>query len=48
MRPVFDPDIFKGATPEEAEQLAEVLEEDRRTQERRGWVKAMLLREGWP
>jgi hypothetical protein len=41
-----DPDIFKGATAEEAEQLRATLEEDRRTQERRSWVRAMLLREG--
>jgi hypothetical protein len=41
-----DPDIFKGATAEETEELREVLEEDRRGQERRNWVKAMLLREG--
>jgi hypothetical protein len=41
-----DPDIFKGATAEEAELLRGTLEEDRRTQERRNWVRAMLLREG--
>lgn len=41
-----DPDIFKGTTADEAEQLREALDDDRRTQERRSWVRAMLLREG--
>lgn len=41
-----EPDIFKGATAEEAEELREALEEARRTQQLRDWVKAMLLRSG--
>ena len=39
-----EPDILKGATAEEAEQLQESFEEDRLDRERRDWVKAMLLR----
>jgi hypothetical protein len=39
-----DPDIMKGATAEEIEQLREGFEDDRRNQERRDWVRAMLLR----
>jgi hypothetical protein len=41
-----EPDIFKGATAEEAEQLREALEDDRRKQQLRDWVKTMLLRSG--
>ena len=41
-----DPDIMKGASAEEIEQLQEGFEDDRRSQERRDWVKAMLLRSG--
>jgi hypothetical protein len=36
-----EPDIFKGATAEEAERLRETLEYDRRMRRLRDWVKAM-------
>lgn len=39
-----EPDLLKFATPEEIQDMKEGFEEDRRTRERRDWVKAMLLR----
>ena len=41
-----EPDIFKGATPEDIEALEESFADDRRNAERRQWVRAMLLRTG--
>jgi hypothetical protein len=41
-----DPDILTGVTAEEAADLRESFEQDRRDRERRNWVKAMLLRSG--
>ncbi len=39
-------DLFKGATPEEAEDLRDSVDDARRDRERRSWVKAMLLQSG--
>ena len=39
-------DLFKDASPEETEELKEVLQEAQRDRERRSWVKAMLLQSG--
>jgi hypothetical protein len=43
---VIDADLLEEASEDEAEELRDRLEDERRDRERRSWVKAMVLRMG--
>src|ERR1700730_11532513 len=43
---IIDADLLEEASEDEAEELRDRLEDERRDRERRSWVKAMVLRLG--
>jgi hypothetical protein len=43
---LVEPDLFKGASAEEAEELRAIVADAKRDRERRSWVKAMLTQSG--
>jgi hypothetical protein len=43
---LIEPDILKGATPNEVEEFKDLIAERTRDRDRRTWVQAMLLRTG--